>query len=294
MTTFKAWKSPCSASSPVLVRGLFLLLCPATYELHAATLRSFAKLAGEPRFGLFNQQQTSDEGPNLSSPTTNDTYLLRRIHHRNTVVENTHNVRVQDILPVIHHSTKNLRLACLHGLETAKSNIDHVNKRRWRKNSDVDAQMSRALDEAVGKLSRALAAFKETERLALLDPFMNMIGTAKTREEQENLPLRSLYLAYVFGSNLISTSSAVLGFMEEVRDLVGKRKKNRLWAPSGLRRLWKLVGAKGDQTDGAAAFGEDVTVQSKGLGGVVEEKEYREFFVSPKVFGRCCPDLALD
>ncbi|KAJ7261026.1 hypothetical protein C8J57DRAFT_1184384 [Mycena rebaudengoi] len=60
--------------------------------------------------------------------------------------------------------------------------------------------------------------------------------------------------------------------MEGVRDLTVQRKRSRLWAPTGLRSIWKLVTARGDKTDGA--FGEDTSPPKLDLG--VEGQDYRK------------------
>jgi hypothetical protein len=89
----------------------------------------------------------------------------------------------------------------------------------------------------------------------LIAPFMPLLRDAHTKEERRALPLRSLYLSYVFATNLIVVGDVLLSFMEQVRATLEKRKNNRLWAPKGLRAIKKFVTER-DHQDGAA-FGED-------------------------------------
>lgn len=237
-----------------------------------AGLQSFAKLIGKPMPRLSEEQ--TDSTLDLSTPT-NDTYLLRQIHKCNTVLEQNHSVRIEHVLPIINQATAELRRACAEGIEAAKASIDSVNQCRWHRNLERDTELTLGLDEAITRLLSTLVAFKETNRLILLEPFMSMLKTPKTREEQDSLPLRSLYLSYVFGSNLIVTSDGLLSFMELVRNTVSKRKNQRLWAPKGLRKLGKLFTVRGGKTDGV--FGDDAAPLAADLDQ--DDQEYRAYLV---------------
>ena len=52
---------------------------------------------------------------------------------------------------------------------------------------------------------------------------------------------RSLYLSFVFSSNLIVVCNAVVTLAENVIATTAKRSRARLWAPTGLRHLGKFL-----------------------------------------------------
>lgn len=227
------------------------------------------------------------DSPHMSEaslPDTSDTYLLRQVHQMNQDVEAEHNVRVLDILPILDSSTEELRHACADGLETIKHTIDHINKKRWKRNVDLDAVVRKDLDLGTARLHEALRAFKDEHRMQLLAPYMPIVGDDSLMNA---LPLRSLYVSYVFGSAIVAVAEATLWIMELVGDTIEKRRSNRLWAPKGLRKLWKIVSAKGDQNNGV--FGEDVSPHPAGATVVgQDEVDYSTPFYTPLCYSAHC------
>jgi hypothetical protein len=193
----------------------------------------------------------------IAAPTSNDSYVFRQIHQHRHAIEITHSLRFDDILPLVQESTADLRRACTAAITAVQTSLDSVNTRRWKTNGELDSQHTLQLDEATVRLRAELVAFKEIHRKRLVEPFLPLIYAAKTSHEQEMLPLRSLYLAYVFGTNLILSSDAILALMDKVTETTHKRLSNRFWAPKGLRAIGKLFTARGDKDDGA--FGEDTS-----------------------------------
>ncbi|KAJ7595105.1 hypothetical protein C8J56DRAFT_1013068 [Mycena floridula] len=217
-----------------------------------AGLQTFAKLIGESHAN--GQKFPSDTTIPLDS-SSNDTYLLRQLRSNNKILETKHSVRIEDILVILDSCTTNLREACVRGLDAIQSTINHVNHRRWSRAQDSGAI---DLDKAAEELRLAVSNFKETSRLTLLEPYEAMIvQCGDSAKEQIALPLRSLYVSYVFASNLIGVAEAALGIMESVANITAKRTKNRLWAPAGLRKIGKALREK-DRGDEAEAFGEDL------------------------------------
>ncbi|KAF8880565.1 hypothetical protein BD779DRAFT_1548971 [Infundibulicybe gibba] len=200
-----------------------------TMVARVAALHGFSKLAQEGQFGL------------------DTTFLLRQVHQHNSVIEKTHNLRTQDMLPIIREATAPLRAACVRCLDAIQKNVQHVNSRRWKNNAKLDVE----------QLQDALAAFNTTQRLSLVEPFMPLFKAAHTKAERDALPVRTLYVGYVFGANMISISGAIIQFAEKVSSITAHRQRNRLWAPTGLRNLWKLLAKRGDEMDGGVAFGDE-------------------------------------
>ena len=240
---------------------------------YAASLQSFARIVGEPRSQAFDLSKSRGPSGNpsaapstspsaatssetLPSATSNDTYLIQQICKRQDSLETQHSLHIDDMLPVIRNATADLREACCDGVATMQASIDAVNKNRWRTDADGVTKSHQEFEASIAQLSATLAAFKETNRKWLIEPYMPMLRNADTREARRDLPLRSLYLSYVFATNLIVVGDVLLSLMEQVRTTSEKRKSNRLWAPKGLRAIKKLFTER-NHDDTAAAFGED-------------------------------------
>ncbi|KAK0471132.1 hypothetical protein IW261DRAFT_1513189 [Armillaria novae-zelandiae] len=223
-----------------------------------AGLQSFSQLIcmSQHLFERFRSDSTT------TIPDTSDGYLLRRFHERNDTIEAEHKVHISEVLPIIDRSTGPLRQTISNGIEVIKQSLNHINKNRWSRNPDMDAQTRTELDKAIEELQSTLGDFKSTNRLALINPFKPILKNPELVVGSQTLPLRSLYVSYVFATTMINVAEATLGLMSLVGDTMEKRKANRLWAPKGLRKLWKILSAKGDQTNGV--FGEDVSPHAVG------------------------------
>ncbi|KAJ3987146.1 hypothetical protein F5890DRAFT_1571904 [Lentinula detonsa] len=246
----------------------------------ALGLESFSKLARRYTEMLREHENSVEATSNTNSPykasplirnipdTYNDAHLLRQMTTHTLQYENTHHVRIVDILPLVESATLELRNAIIAAISATRKNLDNVNRHRWTRHPDVDGELMKELDAAYENLTATLEAFTQDDenakRMQFLKPFLALLqkedGTFLTKTEQEALPFRSLFVAFVFGTNLVSLSEAMIGMMNTVRSTIAKRQKNRLWAPKGLRKIGKLLkgaGGSGEEADGGQAFGED-------------------------------------
>lgn len=178
--------------------------------------------------------------------------------------------------------------------------LEFVNKTRWKRESKQGDEgnegllkREKELDEWAEKLRSALEDFKERRRLELVEPYAALIeseGRSDPAAEQADsiddddigpatamkksfLPLRGLYVSYVFGASLIAVADVILVLVDLVRSKVAKRRKNRLWAPKGLRSLANAVffGRSGEQI--AETLGEEDAREGKETGNGVDEED---------------------
>ncbi|KZT25917.1 hypothetical protein NEOLEDRAFT_1132953 [Neolentinus lepideus HHB14362 ss-1] len=223
--------------------------------------------------------EVADGTHSRASSISPDTALLRALYTANLRLESTHALRPEDILPLLREVTGPLRESIIVGLECVGSVVEEVNTRRWArflgKGADSEDR-ERRLVEAVEQLRSEFEKFKGGRYKTLVEPFAPLFDDAKgagvVTINQEFLPLRSLYLAYVFSATLLGTADATLSLMDNVASLVGKRRRRRLWAPKGIRALGKVFrerqGADGEQT-----LGEDVDAQDRKVDGDMEKWE---------------------
>jgi hypothetical protein len=216
-------------------------------------MQSFTKFVGQQAqrdaSNASSAAVTEEEGTTANDPDQGDTYLLRQFRERNMTAEAMHNVRIRDILPFVRECTADLRHACSDGLSAAKALLDGINERRYSRHGAKESeQHMKDLDAAIERLQQALASFKQDKRLDILKPFEGLIESAK-QSTHVLLPMRGLYIAYVFAANLIVLAQAIDQYMLYIQGIAAKRRKNRLWAPGGLRAIVRALKSKGDAGD---------------------------------------------
>ena len=177
---------------------------------------------------------------NSTSTAVSDGYLLRQFRELNTAAEAEHGVRLVDVLPSIREATADMRTAAADVLTALKALIIAVNTKRYRGGqAEQDARLV-ALDRALTGLRDAMAAFRADRRFVLLEPYGSVFERVDAGSLR-NMPLRSLYLGFVFASNLTMVCTAIVTLAECVTATAAKRAHARLWAPTGLRHIWKLL-----------------------------------------------------
>ncbi|KAJ7775586.1 hypothetical protein B0H16DRAFT_1713170 [Mycena metata] len=257
-----------------------------TLITRVSSLLNFDRLAGTSLLGPLSDLPPSSTSVASTAHTTpagladtrwHETHLLRTIHTQNIALEAQHSVRPAHVFPLLDTATRDLRFAIINALTAVRGGIANANGARWRRNAARDAESAQKLDEAGVGLAEAVREFKAERRLELLAPFLPLLDAAAAAStkindsEKSPLGLRSLFVSYVFVSNIISIAEAVEQLLGAVQAISEKRRRARLWAPTSLRAVWKVVSARGDRVD--AAFGEDTSPPVGDLGG--GEREYR-------------------
>jgi hypothetical protein len=126
-----------------------------------------------------------------------------------------HSLHIEDIPPIIKDSTADLRQACLDGIDAVQVSIDEVNACRWCTDAATGAKYRQKFDASIAQLSAAMTAFKDTNHKMLIEPFMPLLTKPRTKEAKRALPLRPLYLSYVFATNLIVVGDSLLSPMDK-------------------------------------------------------------------------------
>ncbi|KAI0002456.1 hypothetical protein BJV74DRAFT_815934 [Russula compacta] len=231
-------------------------------------LMIFVKYIGR---NAFNPTTLDSESVKRTSQSTGltDTFLVQQMFQRNEASERQNSVRLVDLLPLLRDTTYELRSAASDALTAVSGTINFVNTTRWSWRSTVGGlvEQENRLEVAAERLRVALAKFKAAERLRLLEPFEPHLSTALP-------PLRGLYVCYVFSASIVVISEAIQIVVETVREITSKRRKNRLWAPKGLRQLAHAFFVEKSTEGDLGAYGESEDVKEIIPEGD-EEGEYR-------------------
>lgn len=246
---------------------------PACNLSTLGSLQTFVKLMGHPTVASANPSSTSlpDISDKEDAPSIlGDTHLFRQLQERHLAAEVEHSVRLVDVLPVIKDATIELREACIDSLACLQAVIHSVNKKRYARDSAADtAARTVELEQSSARLRVALDEFRDTKRLLLVEPFRPVLELAQS---QKDVPLRSLYIAYVFAANLMAVGTAILSLVEVVAATARRRKRNKLWVPKGLRMIGKVLTSRDHSSE--QAVGEDAVPAAADKDVEKEERSY--------------------
>lgn len=195
-----------------------------------------------------------------------DTPRVLHVRDHITALEAAQHTQIEELVPVLRTATAELRAALSKGLESVSGAIRDVNERRYK---SIRREPLDALRTARENLATTLATYKSTTRVSIVKPLADAFEAASGHMLDEDgkraVSFRPLFTCFVFESNLCWTVDAVLALMDVLLNLMQERTKNRLWAPTGLRKL------------GSALFGQEGTVPVRGLQAVPEPAKDDEY-----------------
>ncbi|KAI0360638.1 hypothetical protein OH77DRAFT_1418621 [Trametes cingulata] len=239
--------------------------------IRLGALNGFVKVLGHPLSLADHKHEETDSvsESTASGPISDDTFLLRQFRERNLAAETEYRVRLMDVLPSIREATAELREAGVAVLSSLQGLITAVNTNRYKRGSTLQDERLAELDKALATLRAAIEDFKTDRRLALIRPYETMLEKAESGGTSK-VPLRSLYLSYVFAANLSTACNGIVTLAELVSETAAKRPRARLWAPKGIRAIGKLLRSR--QGAGEDTVGEDTPPEDAVQ---TEEKVYK-------------------
>ena len=215
-----------------------------------------------------------------ASEILGDTELIRQLNTRRIAMESEHGLRLDDILPLLHDSTADLRMACAEALGAAQGLIIEINDTRWFRSAKDLPDKEAALNAALERLRANAESFKADRRLAIVKPFIPMLAVADEKGRfSGRTPLRSLVVCSSFSAQLLVLSDGILDLLELIQATSHKRQKARLWAPNGLRALAKVFTSRNRGTVAEKNLGEDIGVEIEQAEKDEEGKPYSEALI---------------
>ncbi|KAG8751127.1 hypothetical protein FRC11_009675, partial [Ceratobasidium sp. 423] len=171
-----------------------------------------------------------------------DTHRLLHVRGHVTALEVSQHMHITDMIPIVYSATASLRKSLSKALESMSATIRYVNSRRYKSVKQEPLDNLRSAREA---LREALAAYKESSRIAIVQPLADTIDSVSGKLLDEHgrptVSFRPLFVCFVFESNLCWTAEATITLMNQLIELMEERKRNRLWAPTGLRKIGNLL-----------------------------------------------------
>lgn len=184
-----------------------------------------------------------------------DTFRLihtRRIAH---LQELRQNLRIEDLLPTLRSTTKDLRSACTAAIKAASNALVVINTQRYKRRFPGQAAKARRVVEeevmdveaALKNLVTAIDTYRAKNRYDLLEPFTTIINShtkLTSMVDEEGRPpfsLRTLSLCFVFQSNLLWVADALKSLLTLLLDAQKKRPDCQLWWPTQIGKLLDFV-----------------------------------------------------
>lgn len=205
---------------------------------------------------------------------TEDSDILHQLH------SNPEGPPLQEVIPLLLSSTEELRFACAVALYAIRVMLEAVNSGRynftwWRGNRDgLDMEkLKNDLDTSRDRLHAAIENFTSVKRLEILELYMPHVHLMQ--QQKRNVVARSLIIASLFQANLLASANGITRLLNYVASTIEKRKRNRLWIPTGVTDLWKVITSRGGGDDSGTGAGIDDTEKMLGEDDRVDDVEKR-------------------
>lgn len=184
----------------------------------------------------------------MPSPETvsSDTHLLQHVFNPDVTRESTLKVTLTEALPHVRDATAELRAATIEAVASVQALIDAVNSDRLFSRSVSTGPLEERLDAAGERLRAALDSFKEHGTEAILGAYGH--------KPRGDMPLRSLYLGYVFSATTVIIGGVMLSLVQTAAETSARRRRARLWGPSSLKHFVDSV-LKGRRQNEERGFG---------------------------------------
>ncbi|GAA5916631.1 hypothetical protein JCM5296_002963 [Sporobolomyces johnsonii] len=199
---------------------------------------------------------SEDKGDKHPASHVTETARMQRLRHRLAAAEEQHKHDLPSLLPIFETASSDLRQACDNALVGAMSWLTTQNQRRWRRQLSVEAtdEAYAAQHARVEALSAELALYRTSKREALVRPFADFFDPATGKlllhaADSIAFSPATLLTLLAASDNLVCYAEALLTFIRQVNELEGKRRRNKVWAPTGLRKVGNLLrGGKSNNT----------------------------------------------
>ncbi|BGP73444.1 hypothetical protein NBRC10513v2_006855 [Rhodotorula toruloides] len=184
---------------------------------------------------------------------------------KNAERENQHDLAA--LLPIFADASQDMRAANDAALLSAMEWLTTQNEGRWswiwRRGGPKREEEERLaqLEKQVLRLEDALREYRWKRREAIVEPFRDFFDPAtgllrpigqrgdSTSGAGRLFAPGSLFAVLSASDNLVLYSQAVVAFTRDIRGLAQQRRRNKLWFPTGLRRMGNLVRGRGPATN---------------------------------------------
>ncbi|KAG8864530.1 hypothetical protein FRB96_005033 [Tulasnella sp. 330] len=183
-----------------------------------------------------------------------DTFRLIQTRRLAAQHEIHQRLRIEDLMPTLRSTTEDLRKACMDAAKAASKALTVINTQRYKQKLPWLSKKLRRIEEeevldtaaTLEYLHTAIHAYKHTNRFELLQPFSSLIDSDNASplvDEHGHPPfsLRTLFLCFVFQSNLLWAAEALKSLLALVLEAEKKRPDGQLWWPTHVNRILTFI-----------------------------------------------------
>ncbi|SCZ97335.1 BZ3500_MvSof-1268-A1-R1_Chr4-2g07145 [Microbotryum saponariae] len=238
----------------------------------------------------------------LQHPIGREAPHLNQLRSNISAAEDKHAHSIATLLPRFANAVDPLLIAMDEALLGAMTWLSVANTSRWKRfRSDQVAADYEAQRERVAALERAMEEYRTTRRLEIFAPFQKFfdLETGRPRSELKFSPI-SLMQVLSASDALVGYATTILNLVARLSELENKRRVNKLWMPTGLRKIGKLAFSRHrSQIDGVTGDGDDpdqVVIPfsdstSTLVDGAEKEEEELHFFLRQRNEEKKDPDV---
>lgn len=168
---------------------------------------------------------------------------------------------IEHLLPILHDSSSKLRAACYSSMQDGIYWLEWTNQHRWYRGnaaypSEETAQQGLEKRRTnLEELRTALSEFRQSDHLRLLEPFRSLFDeeTGNFKDNADNLSdtdtfrlsTRSLFLTFVFVTNLVSYATTLIEFLQVLLEIEARSPCNKVQWPFQLKHAVKVATSRG-------------------------------------------------
>lgn len=203
-------------------------------------------------------------GGSQGSIQLHETHQLLRYRKMILSAERKNHVELKTVLAILEEAARPPLEAADNSLSTMAAWFEEsANRKRTYRHDEWVSKLKASIDS----LEASCKVFVEQERFQLIRPYMHLFkkhegGSFQSEKELEQyIPAenraafrrgaRPLYTSLVFAANLCVFTEGLIQLNRSVYELASKRPKNRLWFPTGLRKIGNILVSKTANTGGA-------------------------------------------
>ncbi|KAK4702249.1 hypothetical protein P7C70_g3975, partial [Phenoliferia sp. Uapishka_3] len=196
-------------------------------------------------------------------------HRMDRARRRALEAEAKHSHNLGSLLPILESTSSALRTACDDALLSAMTWLTNTNSTRWmgRPTPNAVEEAYQAQHTRIALLESLLAEFRTDGRAQLCGRFRDRFdenGELTRTSNETSLPFSpaSLFMCLAASSNFIWYAEALLAFVKHLHELEDKRRVNKVWFPTGVRKIGHLL--RGGRPFGEAANGNPEKIEQVG------------------------------
>lgn len=230
-------------------------------ELVARTRELGARAFGLASFVLMVEERHQGMKMFNEKPLPHHTSTTRAVVEHTNQHEKASRRALEDLMPELDESTRELRQAAKAGLESVSQYLDMINNHRWKR-TPKDAPTIESRQETLKNLEDALEEYRKSKHFNILNGFQDLFDpvTGKLKPTTEKYlasQVRGLFRCFTFTSGLISFSKCLVEYIQFVLELEHGNPKNKLQFPGKF--VAAAVENVTDSTQDSAQF--DYSVQ---------------------------------